>query len=72
MEGYSPFVTKAGFFMRKNLSKKPRIFYKLKMLLLLLLLLLKHIFGFHKVQIRFFTLELKNKNEKYLENIYFY
>ena len=59
--------------MSKNLSKKPRIFYKLKMLLLLLLLLLlKHIFGFHKVQIWFFTLELKNKNEKYLENIYFY
>ena len=33
----------------------------------LLLLLLKPIFGFHKIQIWFFTLELKNKNEKYLK-----
>ena len=27
-------------------------------------------FGFHKIQIWFFTLELKNKIEKYLQNIY--
>ena len=33
-----------------------------------LLLLLKHIFGFHKIQIWFFTLELENKNEKYLKS----
>ena len=31
-------------------------------LLLLLLLLLKRIFGFHKIQIWLFTLELKNIN----------
>ena len=32
------------------------------LLLLLLLLLLKRIFGFHKIQIWLFTLELKNIN----------
>ena len=32
-------------------------------IIILLLLLLKHIFGFHKIQIWFFTLELKNINE---------
>ena len=40
----------------------------LSSLLLLLLLSSKHIFGFHKIQIWFFTLELKNKNEKYLKS----
>ena len=34
----------------------------------LLLLLSKHIFGFYKIQIWFFTLEPKNKNEKYLKS----
>ena len=33
----------------------------------ILLLLLKHIFGFHKIQVWFFTLEHKNENEKYLK-----
>ena len=36
--------------------------------MLLLSFLLKHIFGFHKIQIWFFILELKNKNEKYLKS----
>ena len=40
----------------------------LLLLLLLSLLLLKHIFGFHKIQIWFVTLELKNKDEKYLKS----
>ena len=35
------------------------------------LLLLKHIYGFHKIQILFSTLELKNKNEKYLKKYIF-
>ena len=33
-----------------------------------LLLSVKHIFGFHKIQIWFFTLKLKNENEKYLRS----
>ena len=30
-ESYSTFVVKSGFFTHENLSKKPQIFYKLKM-----------------------------------------
>ena len=30
-ESYSTFVVKFGFFTHENLSKKPQIFYKLKM-----------------------------------------
>ena len=29
-ESYSSFVAKVGFFTRRNVSKKPRMFYKLK------------------------------------------